>query len=156
MDLAFQKGFAGVLPVAQAHAQDLYPGLTQSLAFKVGVKGNLTKAKWCRQLVRARRERNRFFSAGLFGEPAWDMLLELYAADLSQRRVTVSNLAEASGTPMTTALRWIDALVKEGFAARRPDPLDKRRVFVALTQAGTGSMERYLDSLPATVNPLND
>jgi DNA-binding MarR family transcriptional regulator len=156
MDLGLRKDFGGFLPVGQVQSHDLPHDLKGGLAFRIAIKGDLTKAKWCRQLLRARRDRNRFFGEHLFGDPAWDMLLELYAAELSQRRVSVGGLAAGSGTPMTTALRWIDALVKDGLAERRPDPLDARRVFVSLTKKGSHAMDAYLQSLPPTVNPLND
>lgn len=156
MDLGLRKDFGGFLPAGQLPSHDLHHDLRGSLAFRVGIKGDLTKAKWCRQLLRARRERSRFFGERLFSDPAWDMLLELYAAELSQRRVSVGGLATGSGTPMTTALRWIDALVKDGLAERRQDPLDARRVFVSLTIKGSHAMDAYLQSLPSTVNPLND
>lgn len=156
MDLGLRKDFGGFLPVGQLQSHDLHHELKGAVAFRVGIKGDLTKAKWCRQLLRARRDRSKFFGERLFGDPAWDMLLELYAAELSQRRVSVGGLAAGSGTPTTTALRWIDALVKDGLAERRQDPLDARRVFVSLTTKGTQAMDAYLRSLPPTVNPLND
>jgi DNA-binding MarR family transcriptional regulator len=92
----------------------------------------------------------------LFADPAWDMLLELYVAQLSQRRMTVSRLSEASGVPSTTALRWIETLVRHGLADRRNDPLDGRRVYISLSAEGCRAIQDYLDSLPACVNPLND
>jgi DNA-binding MarR family transcriptional regulator len=92
----------------------------------------------------------------LFADPAWDMLLELYVAQLSQRRMTVSRLSEASGVPPTTALRWIETLVRHGLAERRNDPLDGRRVYISLSVKGCSAIQDYLDSLPACVNPLND
>jgi DNA-binding MarR family transcriptional regulator len=155
MDLGLQNGFGGCLPAGQLQAREIRQDLRATIAFKVEIKGGLTKAKWCRQLLRARRERDKYFGTRLFADPAWDMLLELFAAELSQRRVSVGSLAHASGTPMTTSLRWIDALVKAGLAERRQDPLDGRRIFVSLTDKGLRAMDDYLASLPPTVNPLN-
>lgn len=96
-----------------------------------------------RKVILARRLRSRFFSSALFGEPAWDMLLELYAASLAQQRISVSGLARASGTAVTTALRWIAMLEQEGLLSRRNDPLDGRRVFLELTEAGREAMRGY-------------
>jgi len=157
MDLALRSSYTGYLPVGQATAVDLHSPVTQpSLAFKTSVKGDLTRAKWCREILKARRARAKFFASSLFADPAWDMLLELYVAQLSQRRMTVSRLSEASGVPSTTALRWIETLVRHGLADTRNDPLDGRRVYISLSAEGCRAIQDYLDSLPACVNPLND
>jgi DNA-binding MarR family transcriptional regulator len=102
-----------------------------------------------RQGLHARAQRGRFFSARLFSDPAWDMLLELYAASLAQRRLSVSRLSERARVPLTTALRWISALEKEGAIERQADPLDGRRVFIMLSEEGRSAMSAYFDELPA-------
>ena len=94
-------------------------------------------------ILQARRRRTHFFSADLFADPAWDMLLELYAADLGQRRMSVSSLCLGSGVPATTALRWINTLEKNGLLIRAADPLDGRRVFVRLSEIALTSMTSY-------------
>ena len=60
-----------------------------------------------RSVIRARRLRARYFSEEMFADPAWDMLLDLLQAELSQLRVPVSSLCIAAGVPATTALRWL-------------------------------------------------
>ena len=97
--------------------------------------------------LRARRQRSDFFNSKLFADPAWDMLLELYAASLTERRLSVSRLAERSGVPMTTALRWIATLEDEGLIERQDDPFDKRRYFLLLSDDGVGAMKTYFDQL---------
>ena len=97
--------------------------------------------------VKARRQRESFFGTNLFADPAWDMLLELYAASLSERRLTVSRLAERSAVPMTTALRWIATLQSEGLIDRRDDPFDKRRYFLTLSEKGAKAMIAYFEAL---------
>ena len=81
-------------------------------------------------LNEARQQRGRFFNSNLFADPAWDMLLELYGASLTERRLTVSRLAERSGVPSTTALRWIATLETEGLIDRQNDRFDRRRRFL--------------------------
>src|SRR4051812_23053389 len=49
-------------------------------------------AERVRTILRARRLRDRFFEAQLFADPAWDILLELYAAELGRYRTSVSSL----------------------------------------------------------------
>lgn len=103
---------------------------------------------------RARRGRANFFNPRLFADPAWDMLLELYAADVSYRKIAVFQLCAASGVPATTALRWIDALIKEGLVTRSPDPRDGRRILVCLTPSARQAMADYFHSLPAGLCPI--
>jgi hypothetical protein len=49
-------------------------------------------AAYVRSIIRTRRLRDRFFPSGLFADPAWDMLPELYAARLERHAVAVSSL----------------------------------------------------------------
>lgn len=100
-----------------------------------------------RRVLEARMERNSHFPAELFSDPAWDMLLDLYAAELGQIRVSVTSLCIASNAPTSTALRWISALEREKLIERRADPLDGRRFFLSLTAEAIGMFERYFASL---------
>ena len=103
-----------------------------------------------RNFVRLRRVRERFFDEGLFADPAWDILLELYAAELGSQRVTISSLCVASAVPPTTALRWINSLVEKGLLIRTNDHMDGRRVFASLSPSAFDAMERYFLSISET------
>ncbi len=96
-----------------------------------------------RAVIRARRLRSRFFSEELFADPAWDMLLDLLQAEITQLRVPVSSLCIAASVPATTALRWIKTMTEQGLFVRRADPHDGRRVFVELAPAASDAMRRY-------------
>jgi DNA-binding MarR family transcriptional regulator len=96
-----------------------------------------------RAIIRARRLRARYFSEELFADPAWDMLLDLLQAEISQLRVPVSNLCMAAAVPATTALRWLNSLVERGLFIRRADPHDGRRFFVELAPDASNAMHRY-------------
>lgn len=96
-----------------------------------------------RNILRLRRRREAFFGSDLFGEPAWDMLLELYATELAGRRKSVSGLCSVSGVPSTTALRWIRMLENAGWIARMADPVDGRRSFLSLTAKARTAMEGF-------------
>ncbi|BAV65051.1 winged helix DNA-binding protein [Sphingobium cloacae] len=96
-----------------------------------------------RDLLRARRLRDEFLPGDLFADPAWDMLLDLFAARLEQERVSVSSLCIASAVPPTTALRWIRTLTERGLLQRQADPLDGRRIFIALADSAAIALTRW-------------
>lgn len=104
-----------------------------------------------RAVIRARRLRSRYFSEGLFADPAWDMLLDLLQAEISHLRVPVSSLCIAAAVPATTALRWLKTLVSQGLFVRRADPHDGRRVFVELAPETSQALRRYF----AEVGPIS-
>jgi DNA-binding MarR family transcriptional regulator len=100
-----------------------------------------------RKTIRARRLRNLQFPDGLFEDPAWDMLLDLYAADLEGAQVSVSSLCIAAAVAPTTALRWIGRMTEAGLFERQPDPFDRRRAFMALSENARDRMQRYFGAV---------
>lgn len=97
-----------------------------------------------RSIIRLRRMRNAYFAGELFADPAWDMLLDLTAAQLEGERVAVSSLCIAAAVPATTALRWIKTMCDHGLFERHADPLDGRRIFIALSEPTAKAMLAYL------------
>jgi hypothetical protein len=97
-----------------------------------------------RRLLRLRRERERFFPAEIFADPAWDMLLDLTAAQLEGRLVPVSSLCIAAAVPTTTALRWVRSLTEAGLMERQMDPADARRSHIRLSDDASSAMLSYL------------
>ena len=100
-----------------------------------------------RRIIRQRQQRVRFLDADLFADPAWDMLLDLIAARVERKRVSVTSLCIASGVPPTTALRWIGQMVEAGLFVRVCDDTDRRRAFIELTEKAVDAMARYFDEL---------
>lgn len=96
------------------------------------------RMSWCRE------RRTHFLSADLFGEPAWEMLLALYRADVMGYPMTVSNLCRESSAPFTTALRWIDRLEELGLVKRVKNPFDQRVFFLQFTDETRTQMRQYL------------
>ncbi len=96
-----------------------------------------------RAAIRARRMRDQFFAGDLFADPAWDMLLDLFAAHLEHVRVSVSSLCIAASVPATTALRWITTMREAGLFERHDDPFDRRRAYVGLSETAVMGMRRY-------------
>lgn len=98
-----------------------------------------------RQIYTNRRRRGLVFGdASIFGEPVWDILLDLFVAAKDQKRVAVTSACIGAAVPATTALRWISVLEEKGLILRENDPDDNRRVFVRLTATGYARMVNYL------------
>ena len=103
---------------------------------------NVERAK---QVYRNRRRREQVFGdASLFGEPAWDIMLDLYVAAAQDKRIAVTSACIGSAVPATTALRWIKILEDRGLIEREVDEVDARRTFVRLSPKGCVLMEEYL------------
>ena len=102
-----------------------------------------------RRIIRQRQLRARFFDGDLFGDPAWDMLLDLTAARAEHARVSVTSLCIASGVPPTTALRWIGQMTAGGLLERIEDETDRRRAFITLTDKAADGMARYFAEIGA-------
>lgn len=96
-----------------------------------------------------RRLRARFLPSHLFADPCWDMLLDLYAVELSGERASVSWLSASANLPLTTALRRLVVLEQQGLVARFEDPDDRRKTLVRLTGAGIDAMDQFFSHFMA-------
>lgn len=105
------------------------------------------RAQFTRERIRERRFRDRIFSPDLFSDPAWDMLLDLYAAHYENQQVSVSSLCIAASVPSTTALRWIRTMSDAGFLERTRDATDGRRIFIHLSENARQKLDQYFDAL---------
>jgi len=145
---------ADLIPLAAAECARLSASLSELArklaAFSMG-DSVAPAAEWqlrseidrVRDVIRSRRKRASILPACLFGEPAWDMLLELYLARLRQQRLSVTQVCTAAGVPGTTAARWLSVLVDRGLVTREGDRLDSRRFFVELTDSAAATMAAY-------------
>ena len=87
----------------------------------------------------------------LFGEPGWDILLDLFIAECRKIDLQVSSVCIDSGVPSTTILRWIARLEGEGLVYRLADTADARRRYVRLTEDGRTMMHTVLEALSSHV-----
>lgn len=106
-------------------------------------------ASFVRSILHGRRMRDRFFDSSLFADPAWDMLLDLTAARLEGKKVSVTSLGTAAAVPPTTALRWVSLLADQGILVRTADKDDARRVFIELADEAAARMISYLQAVQA-------
>jgi hypothetical protein len=97
------------------------------------------------RMIRERLRRKNYFDAGLFADPAWDIMLDLFVAEAEGRETPVMNLCLSSQVPETTTLRWVKTLEHAGVLIRQKDEHDQRRVLVRLSPAAAQSLTAYLD-----------
>lgn len=105
--------------------------------------GERALVQLARKLLAGRMLRSKLFPNGIFCEPAWDMLLSLYAQPSGGRR-TVANLAESSGAPISTAVRWIKYLEEQDLVMREPLGVEIAGETVHLTDKAYRSLQFYL------------
>ena len=79
----------------------------------------------------------------LFGDPAWDMLVELFIAHCEGAAVPTGALGIGSGLSSSSAQRLVQRLVDAGLIVRAPDPDDGRRHFVSLSAAIAHRLTAY-------------
>ncbi|WP_454798417.1 hypothetical protein [Novosphingobium lindaniclasticum] len=96
-------------------------------------------------LYRMRRQRGSVLDQALFGEPAWDILLDLFVNRHLRRKVSVTSAGIASGVPATTALRWLALLEERALIERKCDERDGRRFFIELTDTGDAAVAECLE-----------
>lgn len=102
-------------------------------------------AEFVSQFIRTRRKRKSLFSNSLFSDPAWDILLVLFLADLRSEQMAITDVARATAIPLATTIRWIETLEQKGWALRLPDRVDRRRVFARLSKKGSEAMHGWLN-----------
>ncbi|OYW16571.1 MAG: MarR family transcriptional regulator [Novosphingobium sp. 12-64-8] len=108
-----------------------------------------------REIYAGRRRRARFLASDLFGEPTWDILLDLYIAARENRRVPTTSACIGAHVPPTTALRWLRILEARGIVEREEDGRDGRRTFVRLSERGLTAMDGYLQGMvPGLTNAM--
>lgn len=92
-----------------------------------------------------RTNRSKFISSEMLGEPAWDMLLELFMQYAGGAKVSTTSLCIASRVPVTTALRYVKLLEDAGLIEKSLASYDRRVTLVSLTEKGAVSVGAYLE-----------
>lgn len=102
-------------------------------------------------VISMRRRREALFGAEYFSDPAWDMLLNLYFAELRGQRTQVKSVGVNAGIPATTALRWIALLEQRGMIEREADPRDRRRILIKLSPEARAGVKELIDYLASGI-----
>ncbi len=106
-----------------------------------------------RDALKQEARRRKIGAGELFGDPAWEMLLDLLLAKMEDRQVSVSSACIASGAPMSTALRLVRRLVSEGVLFRVPDEHDRRRHFLIINPKLEQPLIHYLSDQIRSFGP---
>jgi hypothetical protein len=100
------------------------------------------------QIIARRRARHAHFGAqDIFGEPAWDILLDLYVRQSGGEQISLKSACVNAGVPANTALRWLHALELEGLLCCEDDPGDQDRRLVRLSRNGFDRMTDYFEEI---------
>jgi hypothetical protein len=116
----------------------------------VGVPASQASQTSAEALDRARgqyrviQRREAFLGEGLFGDPAWNIMLDLFITEAEGGVLSVSALCIGARAPTTTALRYIALLAQEGLVVRTADARDARRSHVRRSPSGWSAMQRLL------------
>ncbi|KTE77984.1 DNA repair protein RadC [Sphingopyxis sp. A083] len=79
----------------------------------------------------------------LFGEPAWDMLVDLFIHQSRGQPLSMSSLCITAAIPTSSAMKLIQRLCDAGILARSPDAHDGRRSLVSLTPEVAHRLRAY-------------
>lgn len=98
--------------------------------------------------VEARRLRERHFAdQNIFGEPAWDILLDLYIRRCCSEVVTLRAASLRTNSPANVAWRWIEILRSQGLVRFVESSDHRERPIVELTASAFQVMTRYLEQI---------
>lgn len=106
-------------------------------------------------IYRTRQIRARHVPIDFLGEPAWDILLDLFIAKRNGKRESITSACIASQVAPTTALRWIGLLVADGWTVRERDETDQRRSLLRLSNKGETAVTHFLTDASMSIRPIS-
>lgn len=104
------------------------------------------RVQTAQRILSARRLRYVHLSEALFGEPAWDMLLQIYVRETSGLSSTIKELQGELEQPASTTARWIRVLEEQALVRRKRLSIGMTEV-VELTQKGRTALNAYLTAV---------
>jgi DNA-binding MarR family transcriptional regulator len=110
-------------------------------------RNSITLAQVAIRVRGAAERRKKHLPAEFLGEPAWDMLLELFVQFSGGAQISTKSLCIASGLPDTSAIRLIDRLEEAGLVERATSETDKRVTLVSLSRQGVTAVGAILMEL---------
>lgn len=99
------------------------------------------------------RCRNQVFAPADLGNPAWDVILDLYVQESQGFRVSLDHLALSGELRAETVYACVDALEAAGLVERAPDRFDRRTTWLSLTENGKRRMAEFMLQSAHLVSP---
>jgi DNA-binding MarR family transcriptional regulator len=109
--------------------------------------GGLALRAVAERLYSERRKRDEHFPPGLFGEPAWDLLLALFMAREDGRDLTLAQAYAAAKVDPADGPALVDRLTAAGMVLRSRAQSDRRCNAVVLTDHAVERLSDYLTDL---------
>jgi hypothetical protein len=120
-----------------------------------GDAGLPTLIATARNMIFQRRLRDRVIGGGgLFGEPAWEIMLDLFIATAEGKSISVSSACIGSAGPPTTALRYLSVLDEQRLVERFKHATDARVIHVRLSELAMAKMSAILSASTPASPPL--
>ena len=116
----------------------------QQIAAPASAEARAHAVAWADRLYAERRRRDTHFPDGLFGEPAWDLLLAMLMAKEKDQTMILCRAYKAAGVSDTTGRRLLDRMEEEGLVTRRRAPRSRKMRIVELTDAAVERLTAYL------------
>jgi len=103
--------------------------------------------------LRTRRQRNLYFSnSQIFGDPAWELVLEAYIATIERRCIALSDLKNALRRSVPVITRLAAILESEGYLEKCPSENNQSSGGLQLTNEAVAWCEQCLGSGHLSLN----
>ena len=100
----------------------------------------MTPRAFFASLLGLRRIRERHFGIELFGEPAWDIMLQLMIARIDQRDLRVGELCASAASSPEATFQYINELVDAKLVDRFENAADTGDFFLSLSSEAARRM----------------
>lgn len=98
-----------------------------------------------RRYIEARRMRSVLLGPNLFSDPAWDLMLLLFEAELDGRVMTLEELSETARLSLNLTLGQMGVMERRGLVIEhRGSPNSRRRRAMRLTPLALDAMASWL------------
>lgn len=111
--------------------------------------------EWIIKFIQAWQARTFYLPREIFVDPAWNMLLELYLAQLKNKRMSSETLYSLSGTSGSAAVRWLKVLESQRLIICMAEPENTDREFVELSSNGEFALRSYFCNIAKFANNIS-
>lgn len=99
------------------------------------------------------RRRARVFPAAEFGQPTWEVMLDLFIQQLNGYRVSFNHLVLEGSLPAEIVATCVETLAALGLVERTPDQLDSRMSWLSLSEVAAHGLTGLLLECAEVIRP---